>query len=137
MQAGRHDRAAELDARGHARRAVPHDEAVRAAAAPGAQSPPLWGGEEHLHGLLGDRVEIRTEERDVLDVTAFERPHDYAEHFKARYGPTIVAQGNARKDGREVEFERALDDFCDEWNRGTPERAKFEMEYLLTVGTRR
>ena len=30
---GRHDRAAELDARGHDRRAVPHDGAVRAAAA--------------------------------------------------------------------------------------------------------
>ena len=26
--------------------------------------------------------------------------------------------------------------FCDEWNRGTPDRARFEMEYLLTVGTR-
>ena len=104
---------------------------------PGAQAPPLWGGEEHVRGLLGDRVDIRTEERDVLDVTAFERPHDYAEHFKARYGPTIVAQGNARKDGREAEFEQALDAFCDEWNRGTPEQARFELEYLVTAATRR
>jgi len=103
----------------------------------GAQAPPLWGGEDHVRGLLGDRVEIRTEERDVLDVTAFERPHDYAEHFKARYGPTIVAQGNARKDGREAEFEQALDGFCDEWNRGTPEKARFGLEYLVTVATRR
>jgi hypothetical protein len=73
----------------------------------------------------------------VLDVTAFERPHDYAEHFKARYGPTIVAQGNARKDGREEEFEQTLDAFCDEWNRGTPERARFGLEYLVTAATRR
>ena len=103
---------------------------------PGAQLPPLWGGEEHLRGLLGDRVQLRTVEREVLDVTAFERPHDYAAHFKARYGPTIVTQGNARRNGREAEFEDALDRFCDEWNRGTPDRARFDMEYLLTVGTR-
>jgi SAM-dependent methyltransferase len=103
----------------------------------GAQAPPLWGGEEHLRGLFGDRVDVRTEERDVLDVTAFQHPHDYAEHFKARYGPTIVAQGNARKDGREEEFEQTLDAFCDEWNRGTPERARFGLEYLVTAATRR
>ena len=75
-------------------------------------------------------------ERDILEITAFERPYDYAEHFKARYGPTIAAQANARKQGREGEFEEALNRFCDEWNRGTPDRARFEKEYLLAVGER-
>ena len=103
---------------------------------PGAQPPPLWGGEEHLRGLLGDRVEFRSIERDVLEVTAFEHPHDYATHFKERYGPTIAALKNARASGREEELVEALDRFCDEWNRGTPDRARFEMEYLLTVATR-
>jgi SAM-dependent methyltransferase len=103
---------------------------------PGAQPPPLWGGEDHLAELLGERVDFTTLERDVLDITAFERPRDYAAHFKARYGPTIVAQGNARKNGREPEFEAALDAFCDEHNRGTADRARFEMQYLLAVGTR-
>ena len=103
---------------------------------PGAQPPPLWGSEEHLRELMGERVEWRTLARDVLDVTAFERPRDYGEHFKERYGPTIVAQRNARQNGREPEFEEALDRFCDEWNRGTAERARFEMEYLLAVGER-
>jgi SAM-dependent methyltransferase len=103
---------------------------------PGAQPPPLWGGEEHLRGLFGDRVEFRSIERDVLEVTAFEHPQDYATHFKERYGPTIAAQKNARANGREEELVEALDRFCDEWNRGTPDRARFEMEYLLTVATR-
>jgi SAM-dependent methyltransferase len=103
---------------------------------PGAQPPPLWGGEEHLRGLFGDRVEFRSVERDVLEVTAFEHPHDYATHFKERYGPTIAALKNARAGGREEELVEALDRFCDEWNRGTPARARFEMEYLLTVATR-
>ena len=37
----------------------------------GAQPPPLWGGEEHLRDLLGDRVELETVEKGVLEVTAF------------------------------------------------------------------
>jgi SAM-dependent methyltransferase len=114
---------------------------------PGASSPPLWGSEDHLRELLGDRGEITSAERDVLEVTAFEHPHDYAQHFKDRYGPTIATQNNARANGREADFVAALDAFCDEWNHtqstsstGTGSSngsARFEMEYLLTVATRR
>lgn len=104
---------------------------------PGAQPPPLWGGEEHLRELLGDRVELDMLERDVLEVTAFERPADFAEHFKQRYGPTIAAQANARRNEREGEFEEALDRFYEERNQGGDGDARFEMEFLLTVGRRR
>jgi SAM-dependent methyltransferase len=104
---------------------------------PGAQPPPLWGSEEHVRELFGDRVDLTTLERDMLEITAFERPRDYGEHFKERYGPTIVARANAVRGGREAELDEALDRFCDEWNRGTPERAHFEQEYLVAVGTRR
>jgi len=103
---------------------------------PGAQPPPLWGSEEHLRGLVGERVEWRTLERDVLEITAFERPRDYGEHFKARYGPTIAARANAERNGRAGEFDEALDRFCDEWNRGSEDDARFEKEYLLAVGER-
>ena len=51
---------------------------------PGAQPPPLWGSEEHLQALMGGRVEFQTLERDVLEITAFERPRDYA---RALQGP--------------------------------------------------
>jgi SAM-dependent methyltransferase len=104
---------------------------------PGAQPPPLWGSEAHVRELLGDRVEFGTLERDVLEVTAFAHAHDYGEHFKERYGPTIVARRNAVSHGREREFDAALDAFCDEWNVGGAEGTRFEMEYLLAVGTRR
>ena len=40
------------------------------------------------------------------------------------------------KTGREAELDDALDRLCEEWNRGTPDNARFEMEYLLAVGTR-
>jgi ubiquinone/menaquinone biosynthesis C-methylase UbiE len=103
---------------------------------PGAQPPPAWGGEKHVRGLFGERVEFAAVERDVLAVTAFEHPDDYAEHFKQRYGPTIATQANAATNGREAEFEQALSAFCDECNVGTPEHARFEMEYLVAVGRR-
>ena len=103
---------------------------------PGVQPPPLWGSEEHLAELFGDRVTFATQQPGVLEITAFARPEDYAEHFKARYGPTIVTQANARKDGREAEFEAALQRFCEDHDRGTPDHARFEMQYLVSVGTK-
>ena len=102
----------------------------------GAQPPPLWGDEDHVRELFGDKVQWRTLEREMLEITAFELPHDYGEHFKAKYGPTIAARANASKAGREGEFDETLDRFCDEWNLGTADEARFEQEYLVAVGTR-
>jgi len=102
----------------------------------GAQPPPLWGDEDHVRELFGDKVQWRTLEREMLEITAFELPHDYGEHFKAKYGPTIAARANASKAGREGEFDETLDRFCDEWNLGTADDARFEQEYLVAVGTR-
>jgi len=104
---------------------------------PGAQPPPLWGGEEHLRGLLGDGIELEAVEKGVLEVSAFQRPDDYGEHFKQRYGPTIAARANAEKEGRAEEFDQTLSEFCAEWNQGSEEQAHFGMEYLLTVGRKR
>lgn len=103
---------------------------------PGVQSPPLWGSEEHLAGLFGGRVEFHTHERDNLEITAFTHAHEYGEHFKAYYGPTIAARANADKNGRADDFDAALDAFCDRWNSGTADAARFEKEYLIAVGTR-
>jgi hypothetical protein len=82
-------------------------------------------------------VVFHTLRREPLEITAFTQPHDYAKHFKAYYGPTIAARANAAKDGREAEFDAALDQFCDKWNLGTPDQGRFEKEYLVAVGTRR
>ena len=103
---------------------------------PGAQSPPLWGSEDHLRGLFGDRIDWRTLDRTMLEITAFAHPRDYGEHFKSFYGPTLVARANALKTDREQEFDDALNHFCDQWNRGSEEAAYFEQEYLIAVGTR-
>jgi SAM-dependent methyltransferase len=103
---------------------------------PGAQPPPLWGSEEHLAGLFGQRVEFHTLQRESLEISAFARARDYGEHFKACYGPTMAVRANAVKDDRAQEFDDALDVFCDRWDSGTPGQARFQKEYLLAVGTR-
>ena len=43
---------------------------------------------------------------------------------------------NAEKDGRLDELNEAIANFCDEWNRGSDDDARFEQEYLVSVGTR-
>jgi SAM-dependent methyltransferase len=103
---------------------------------PGAQPPPLWGSEDHLRELFGERVAFRSMERDTLDVTAFERPEDFAADFRTNYGPTLVAEAHARKAGREAELHEELDRLVIDWDRGTNGRARFELEYLVAVATR-
>jgi hypothetical protein len=104
---------------------------------PGATPPPQWGSEEHVRDLFGERVELHTLRRENLEVTAFENAHDYGEFFKAVYGPTIAARNNALSNGREAEFDEAIERFCEEWDRGGDGQARFEKEYLIVVGTRR
>jgi SAM-dependent methyltransferase len=56
---------------------------------PGVQPPPLWGDEDHVRELLGDRVEqVQTETRAVR-VSYFATPEAFRDYFKANYGPTI------------------------------------------------
>ena len=102
----------------------------------GAQPPPLWGSEQHIEKLFGDRVSWRKLDRENLEVTAFEKPTDYAAHMAASYGPTIVARANAKNAGRESELDDTLEALTARWNRGSADKARFDVEYLLAVGTR-
>lgn len=103
---------------------------------PGASPAPLWGSEEHVAELFGDRVDFWVLERDNLEITAFAAPREYGEHFIAYYGPTIATRANAVNNGQEREFDEEIGLFCDKWDRGTPGAARFEKEYLLAVGTK-
>jgi ubiquinone/menaquinone biosynthesis C-methylase UbiE len=103
---------------------------------PGAQPPPLWGSEAHVDELFGDRVESTGRTRELLDVTAFPEPRDFAAMFRTQYGPTIAAGKNAAKDGRASQLDEALDGLFADWAIGEPGSARFEMEYLLATGRR-
>jgi ubiquinone/menaquinone biosynthesis C-methylase UbiE len=104
---------------------------------PGASPAPLWGSEEHLAEIFGDRVEFHTLRRQHLEISAFEQAREYGEHFKSYYGPTIAARKNAEANGRADEFDAALDEFCDRWDSSEGNGARFQKEYLIAVGTRR
>ena len=101
---------------------------------PGAQPPPLWGSEDHVRELLGDRVEqVRTETR-TLRVTHYTSPEAFRDYFKTNYGPTIAAyRGLADDPSRTEELDRALVDLGERFR--TPD-GHLEWEYLLVVATK-
>jgi SAM-dependent methyltransferase len=61
---------------------------------PGAQPPPLWGREDHVRALLGDRVTDVVTERRMLTVDHFADGAEFRDYFKTLYGPTISVYRN-------------------------------------------
>ncbi|WNG94595.1 class I SAM-dependent methyltransferase [Mycobacterium sp. ITM-2016-00318] len=60
----------------------------------GAQPPPLWGSEDHVRALFGDRVTDVVTERQMLAVNLFADGAAFRDYFKHAYGPTIAAYRN-------------------------------------------
>lgn len=99
----------------------------------GAQPPPRWGDEEHVRGLLGDRVgSFRAEKRSVA-IDSFDTGAEFRDFFKACYGPTIVAyRGIADDASRTAELDAALAELGDRYvDSGT-----MRWEYLLVTAVR-
>ena len=127
--------AAELDARGHDRRAVPDDGPVRPAAAARRAAAAAVG-------QRGARARAVRRPRRVAHARARRSSRSPPSSIRATTAstsrpvrPDDRRPGQRRaKDGREEEFDEALDQFCDEWNRGTADDARFEQEYLVAVG---
>jgi len=69
---------------------------------PGAQPPPLWGQEEHVRELFGDRVTDLVMERRMLPVHHFPDGAAFRDYFKAVYGPTIAAYRNIEGDAERI-----------------------------------
>jgi ubiquinone/menaquinone biosynthesis C-methylase UbiE len=58
---------------------------------PGVPPAALWGREDYVAGLLGNRVVDVSMRRDMLTVDRFESAEATHEYFKNHYGPTIEA----------------------------------------------
>ena len=69
-----------------------------AAPPPGASPGPLWGTEDHVRELFGDRVSHLQATREPLPVDRFATGAEFRDFFKARYGPTIAAYRNIADD---------------------------------------
>ena len=102
---------------------------------PGVQPPPLWGSEDHVRSLFGDRVEDVVATRGKLKVDRFGSAEDFREFFKERYGPTIaVYTANADDPERCAALDRDLDALADRYGAAD---GTMEWEYLLLTARRR
>ncbi|KAA1418333.1 class I SAM-dependent methyltransferase [Mumia zhuanghuii] len=96
---------------------------------PGAQPPPLWGDEEHVRALLGDRVRDVTATRQTLVVDRFSSGEEFRDFFKATYGPTIaVYAAIADEPGRVATLDAELAELGRRYGADT---GRMEWEYLL------
>ena len=96
---------------------------------PGAQPPPLWGQEDHVRALLGDRVTDVVTERRMLTVNQFADGAEFRDYFKMLYGPTIAVYRNIEGDPDRV---AALDaDIARVGDAVLSSSSTMEWEYLL------
>jgi SAM-dependent methyltransferase len=101
----------------------------------GVSSPPLWGSEDHVLALLGDRVTDVRSAREALPVDLFADGAQFREYFKANYGPTIAAYSGLGDDKGRME---ALDaDIAGLADDALGESSSMEWEYLLVVASKR
>ena len=100
---------------------------------PGAQPPPLWGSEDHVRELFGDRGEqVRTETR-TLRVTHYTSPEAFRDYFKTNYGPTISAYRFIADDpDRVAALDHDLAELGQRFDMGT-DSYELDWEYLIFI----
>jgi SAM-dependent methyltransferase len=107
-------------------------------APPGASPPPLWGDEQHVRELFGDRVTGLDLRRRSIEMTAAGDPADFREYWKRHYGPTIaVYRFNADDPDRVAALDRDFLRFLTDWNHGPAGESAYEAEYLLVTARKR
>jgi ubiquinone/menaquinone biosynthesis C-methylase UbiE len=102
---------------------------------PGAQPPPLWGDEEHVRSLLGDRVTDVVARTEVLTVDRFTSAEQMRDFFKQAYGPTIAVYRNLQDDpDRAATLDHALVELANRFFASAT--STMSWEYLLLTATR-
>jgi ubiquinone/menaquinone biosynthesis C-methylase UbiE len=105
---------------------------------PNAESPLLWGTEEHVNELFGDRAaSLRI--RELVYVERSPSPRAYVELYKETFGPVVGAYEALRNEpDRLATLEREFLDFAERANRGSPGgEAEYPYEYQLIVARTR
>jgi ubiquinone/menaquinone biosynthesis C-methylase UbiE len=105
---------------------------------PGSQPPILWGSEQHVRELFGDRVEALELTRHEYVERSPGGPQDYCDFFKTTFGPVVALYGLlADQPDRLAALDREFLDFATRANRGTSTAAEYHYEYLLIVARKR
>jgi len=104
---------------------------------PGAPAPALWGSEDHVRELFGDRVAALDMTRGDY-VERADSPREYRELFKSTFGPVVAAYADLADDPeRAAALDRDFLDFATRANGGAPGGpAAYRYEYLLVVARR-
>lgn len=101
---------------------------------PGVQPAPLWGDEDHVRELFGDRVHDVAVRRQTLPVDRFATGEQFRDYFQAHYGPVIAAYRQLADD---PERTAALDaDLRDLGDRGRADGTGTAWEYLVFTARR-
>ena len=105
---------------------------------PGASPAPLWGDEDHVRELFGDRVtDLELRRKEMSSTTA--RIHWSSGSIGSELRPDdrgVQVQRRRRRTGRGPD--RDFLAFVTEWNRSTePGNTAYHAEYLLVTGTKR
>ena len=105
---------------------------------PEALPPALWGSEEHMRELFGDRVESLEMTRGHY-VESADGPRDYRQLFKQTFGPVVgIYASLAEEPERAAALDRDFLEFATRANSGPPGGpAEYRYEYLLVVARRR
>lgn len=104
----------------------------------GALPPILWGTEDHVRDLLGDRVvSLAMKRREYVERAA--SPRAYCEFFRQTFGPVVATYaGLADEPDRAAALDREFLDFATRANSATdPGSAEYHYEYLLAVARKR
>ena len=102
---------------------------------PGAQPPPLWGDDQHVRELFGDRLDDLQFTTAGLPITNYASGAEFRDYFKANYGATIAAYRGISDDPDKVAaLDQALAELGDAFGASS---GSMEWEYLLVVGHRR
>ncbi|GAA3541627.1 hypothetical protein AFL01nite_25180 [Aeromicrobium flavum] len=100
----------------------------------GASPPPLWGTEDHVRALFGDRVRDLRFRRLTLPVTRFRDGAEFRDFFAAHYGPTITAYTAQGGDPEKIAaIDRDLAALGEREGEHTDDGFTMQWEYLLVT----
>lgn len=100
----------------------------------GVESPMLWGTEDHLAEIYGDRVEWTAHERRIFTFR-YPSAEAFVDFFATYYGPTLKAFDAAGESRDQLRSD--LIDLAREWDRLDGDDAiAIDGEYLESVGRR-
>lgn len=103
---------------------------------PGAQPPPLWGDEQHVRELFGDRVTDVVARRQIVTTGGWTSPDAWRDHWKTVYGPTIATYRNIAGDPERVAaLDRDLAALAARYDHGNGTTV-LDWEYLVLTARR-